>query len=61
MIDGSGIYGFYLHYAFLFAMTLSTLLVLVVLWYKKRLHFEEEPKHYLFNDEESSDDRGRSL
>lgn len=52
MVDGLGIYGFYLHYAFLFAMTSSTLLVLIVLWRKKRLDFEEEPKFYLFNDEE---------
>jgi hypothetical protein len=51
MIDGRGIYGFVLHYAFLFALTGSTFLVFISLWIRKKLDFSEEAKHQMFEEE----------
>ncbi len=56
MIDGQGIYGFILHYASLFALFGSALLVFLNLWRHKRLDMDEEPKYSVFEDEKSLDE-----
>ncbi|MCC5832214.1 MAG: hypothetical protein JJU12_04135 [Chlamydiales bacterium] len=52
MTDGEGLYGFILHYALLFAFFGSAFIVFLYLWKKKRLDMDEEPKYFLFNDED---------
>ena len=51
MIDSTGIYGFVLHYALLFAFFGSALLVLIYFWRKKRLDMDEEAKYQMLEDE----------
>lgn len=52
MSDGSGLYGFILHYALLFALFGSALIVFIYLGIKGRLDMHEGPQHSLFEDEE---------
>lgn len=52
MIDGEGVYGFVLHYALLFAFFGGALLIFLYLWCKKRLDMGEEPKYFIFEEEE---------
>lgn len=52
--DSSGVYGGILHYAFVFAIIGSTLLVFLYFWKKDRLDMDEDPKLKMMCDEEDS-------
>ncbi len=59
MIDSTGAYGFYLHYACLFLFLIGALSVFIYLACKGRLDMNEDPKYHVF-DEELEDERGNS-
>lgn len=51
MVDGTGIHGFVMHYALLFALFGGALISFVILMCKKRLDLSEDPKYHVFEDE----------
>jgi hypothetical protein len=58
VLDGGGIYGHFLHYALIIAMTGGTVLVFIYLWIKRRLDMDEEPKIQMMeSDEEERNSR----
>ena len=48
ILDQTGIMGSLLHYGMVIAFMGSALLVLLYLWSQKKLHWDEEPKFYMF-------------
>jgi hypothetical protein len=52
MKDGIGIYGAVLHYAFLFALIGSTLLVFIYLWRKGKLDMDEGAKEQMMKGDD---------
>jgi hypothetical protein len=52
MKDGIGIYGTVMHYAFLFAMLGSTLLIFIYLWRKGQLNMDEDPKDQMMKGDD---------
>jgi len=51
MVDGGGVTGYILHYSFVIAMVLSTLLLFLLLRRKGRLDMDESPKYEMMRDE----------
>lgn len=43
--------GLIFHYALVFFFTFGALIFLVYFWWKKRLDFDESPKHQMLEDE----------
>lgn len=51
-VDGGGITGYILHFSFVIALSLSTLLLFLHLKRKGRLDMDEEAKYGMFEDVE---------
>lgn len=51
-LDGFGVTGSYLHFTLSAALVGSSLLVLIVLWRKGRLDFDESPKITMMESDE---------
>ncbi len=51
-LDGFGVTGSYLHFTLSAALVGSALLVLLVLWSRGRLDFDESPKLTMMDDDE---------
>lgn len=51
-VDGVGIYGNYIHFAFVVFFVGSAFLVFIYLWKKGRLDWDEEAKYQFMNQEE---------
>lgn len=55
VLDGTGICGGWVHYAFILAFVCSAFLIFLYLWRKNRLDMDEEPKIKMM--QEDDDDR----
>lgn len=52
VLDGGGVCGSWVHYAFILAFVGSAFLIFLFLWRKNRLDMDEEPKIKMMQDEE---------
>lgn len=52
ILDGSGVYGGYLHYATVIFFVGTALLIFLYLWRKGRLDMDEEPKYQMLKNDE---------
>ncbi len=52
MKDGIGVYGYIFHYALLFALVGSTLLIFIYLWRKGRLDMDESAKEQMMKGDD---------
>lgn len=50
--DGSGVYGYFMHYSMVFALVGSAIIIFIYLWRNGRLDMDEEAKFQMMRQEE---------